>query len=307
MPIFKIQNSKLVPIKTKSFDLERKIQDTVEKNLDVIFGLQFVKSEFQIRNFWIDTLAFDPESKSFVIIEYKKDKSFSVIDQGFAYLNLMLHNQADFILEYNEKLDSSLKRVDVDWSQSKVIFIAQAFTPYQVQAIGFKDLPMELWEVELYDNNLLSFNLLKSSEIKESIKSLGSKNKTISDVSKEVKTFSLEDHIKRGNKDTQTLFRILRDKIMTLDDRIIEKPVRDYIGYKVQWFNFVSIHIFRSKLKIYVRKNNLSKDASKKFTKVPSSYGWGKTPLWWIDISNSKDLNYIFDVIKESYESAPDK
>jgi hypothetical protein len=43
----------------------------------------------------IDTFAFDNESKAFVIIEYKKDRNFSVVDQGLAYLNLMLNNKDD--------------------------------------------------------------------------------------------------------------------------------------------------------------------------------------------------------------------
>jgi hypothetical protein len=40
----------------------------------------------------IDTLAFDDESKGFVIIEYKKDRNFSVVDQGMAYLKFLLKN-----------------------------------------------------------------------------------------------------------------------------------------------------------------------------------------------------------------------
>jgi hypothetical protein len=45
-------------------------------------------------NLRIDTLAFDNESKAFVIIEYKKDRNFSVVDQGMAYLNLMLNKKS---------------------------------------------------------------------------------------------------------------------------------------------------------------------------------------------------------------------
>jgi hypothetical protein len=37
-------------------------------------------------------LAFDDESKGFVIIEYKKDRNFSVVDQGMAYLKFLLKN-----------------------------------------------------------------------------------------------------------------------------------------------------------------------------------------------------------------------
>ena len=76
----------------------------------------------------IDTLAFDIENKSFVIIKYKIDQSFSVIDQGYAYLGLLLNNKAEFILEYNENKGLSVKRDDVDWSQSKGIFVSPQFT-----------------------------------------------------------------------------------------------------------------------------------------------------------------------------------
>jgi hypothetical protein len=88
-----------------------------------LFELDLVKSEFELHGFRIDTLAFDEESRAFVIIEYKKDRNFSVVDQGMAYLNLMLNNKADFILEYNESSNSShnLKREQVDWSQSRII------------------------------------------------------------------------------------------------------------------------------------------------------------------------------------------
>ena len=59
------------------------------------------------------------------------------------YLNLMLNNKADFILEYNEASSPEpLKKEDVDWSQSRIIFIAPEFTRYQQHAIGFKDLCM---------------------------------------------------------------------------------------------------------------------------------------------------------------------
>jgi hypothetical protein len=86
MPLFKSEHKVLKPIKEVKFDLERNIQNLVENNLDQAFNLKLVSSEFQLQGLRIDTLAFDEENKSFVIIEYKRDKSQSVIDQGFPYL-----------------------------------------------------------------------------------------------------------------------------------------------------------------------------------------------------------------------------
>ena len=71
------------------------------------FGLDLVSSEFELDDLRIDTLAFDRDSKEFVIIEYKKDRNMSVVDPGVAYLNLMLKKRADFVLEYNERFAGS--------------------------------------------------------------------------------------------------------------------------------------------------------------------------------------------------------
>ena len=60
-----------------------------------MFGYEFLKSELQLGSIRIDTLVFDNENSSFVIIEYKIDQSFSFIDQGHAYLELLLNNKAE--------------------------------------------------------------------------------------------------------------------------------------------------------------------------------------------------------------------
>ena len=136
MRIFATSGTKLSEIREQQFPLEREIQRITEANLHDLFELDLVKSEFELHGLRIDTLAFDNESRAFAIIEYKKDRNFSVVDQGMAYLNLMLNNKADFILEYNENPDSfhSLKREEVDWSQSRIIFISPEFTKYQQHA-----------------------------------------------------------------------------------------------------------------------------------------------------------------------------
>ncbi|NQV00255.1 MAG: hypothetical protein HQ538_05940, partial [Parcubacteria group bacterium] len=104
MSTFQIKNSKFTKIKEKNFDYEKDLQKLVEHNLKEVFGLEFVSGaldkQFYLKNLEIDTLAFDTETKTFVIIEYKKNKSFSIIDQGYAYLGLLLNNKAEFILHY---------------------------------------------------------------------------------------------------------------------------------------------------------------------------------------------------------------
>lgn len=76
--------------------MEKDIQSLIEKNLRAIFGIGFVTTEFQLNDLRVDTLGFDIESKSFIIVEYKRDKNISVIDQGYAYLAFLLNNKAEY-------------------------------------------------------------------------------------------------------------------------------------------------------------------------------------------------------------------
>ena len=158
MLLFKRQRKKLDKIKEARFRLESELQCLVEENINTLLEIDFVKSELVVGNFRIDTVGFDRESNSFVIVEYKRDKNKSVIDQGMAYMSLLLENKAEFILAYNEKFKKSLRKNDVDWTQSRIIFMARSFTMHQKQASGSKDLPIELFEIRNYDNKTVLFN-----------------------------------------------------------------------------------------------------------------------------------------------------
>ena len=110
MSLFKKEGNKLVQLKNKSIDLERNIQRLTEENLQEIFGLNFIATEFSVQNFRFDTVAFDESIKAFVIIEYKKDKNISVVDQALAYLSTMLNNKAEFLILYQEKFNKMIKK-----------------------------------------------------------------------------------------------------------------------------------------------------------------------------------------------------
>jgi RecB family endonuclease NucS len=72
MKLFGMNEDKLTPIRTNPFNLERDIQNVVELNVEELFGLELVKSELSVGKFRFDTLCFDNETHSFVIVEYKK-------------------------------------------------------------------------------------------------------------------------------------------------------------------------------------------------------------------------------------------
>ena len=314
MPVYKINKLKLEPLLRLRFDLEKDVQRLTEQNLEALFGLKFISGasnqEFHIpveeQEFYIDTLAFDEEQRSFVIIEYKKDRSFSVIDQGFAYLSAVINHKADMILELNERFRKSFKKEDIDWDASRVIFISPEFTNYQKNAINFKDLPFYLYEVDYYSGDFIDFSPIKPYQTSASVTPF-IKDAKIQKVVNKIKVFSVEDHYKKASPETIVLLDEIRDRIKQIDGGINEKPVGNYIGYKMNWYNFVSVHVYKYKLKIFVRKEKFTNDSSNKLTKIPESYKWGKTALWWIDVKSDKTIDYLMPIITESYNAAPDK
>lgn len=297
MALYKIEN-KLKYIKEKPFRLEKEIQELTEKNLKTIFGLEFVKSEFALKNFRIDTLAFDREANAFVIIEYKRDKNFSVIDQGYAYLSLMLNNKADFILEFNENLDKTLKRTDVDWSQSRVLFVSPSFTNYQREAINFKDLPIELWEVKRYENGTVSYDQIQKAGAQESIKTISKTDKNVDAVAREIKVYTEEEHLANASEEIKELYEKLKTAILNLDNLEI-KPKKVYIAF-VSGRNVVDILPQRKALKIWLNLTKGELDDPKGIAKDVSTTGhWGNGD-YEIKIQNDDDLEYILSLIKQS-------
>ncbi len=301
MGLFTIKNNKLDRIKQTTFKLEKDIQKLTEENLQTIFNLQFVKSEFALNGLRIDSLAYDNENSCFVIIEYKKDQNFSVIDQGYAYLSLMLNNKADFILEYNENCNKNLKKDNVDWSQSRVIFISPAFSKYQQQAINFKDLPIELWEVSNYENELVQYTRLKSPETSESIRKISKKSDVVGKVSEEVKVYTEEDFLSVCSDEMKNLYAELKNKILSIGNSVEVIPKKKYIAFKAER-NFIDVLPQKNKIKIWLNLSRGQLNDPNKFTRDVSEVGhWGNGD-YEMHLSTSDELSYLFTLIKQSYE-----
>ncbi len=301
MALYNIVNDSLEYIKEKKFKLEKEIQKLTENNLLAIFDLEFIRSEFPLNSFRIDTLAFDRHTNSFVIIEYKRDKSFSVVDQGYAYLSLMLNNKADFILEYNENQRNRLKRRDVDWSQSRVMFVSPSFTVYQKEAINFKDLPIELWEIKRYLNDTVSYAQIQTTGAKESIKTISKDNGAADIVKKEIKVYSEDDHLQKANEEIKELYEKYKMALLNFDDVEI-KSQKLYIAFIKNKNNFVDFVIQKKALKITINLSKGELDDPKNISRDVSNIGkWGNGD-YQIKVGNDKDFEYIISLIRQSYD-----
>lgn len=300
MALYINQTGKLREVKERPFKLEKDIQKVFEANLSNIMGLELIKSEFTIKNKRIDTLAYDAQACAFIIIEYKRDKNISVVDQGFTYLSLMLENKADFIIEYNESLKRNLKREDVDWSQTRVAFVSTNFTENQVQATNFKDIAIELWEVKQFENDTIIINPIKKSTAAESIKPLTQNKEALKKVTEEIKVYTEEEHLSKTTELIAELYEKFRQGILQLADEIEIKPKKMEIGFRKDSKVFTDICILKNSLKIWINLKKGKLDDPKQIAEDVSEKGhWGNGD-YQIQVDTDKDLEYIMSLIKQA-------
>lgn len=303
MSFYKQLGLRLQSIKEKPIDLEKSVQTLVENNLSDIFGLEFVTTEFQLNNLRIDTLAYDAERKAFVVIEYKKDRNFTVVDQGYAYLALILNNKADFVLEFNERKNVNLRKDDIEWSQLRVIFIAPSFTKYQQGAMGFNDLPIELWEVKRYEHDLISFNQIKVSEKSQSIKVIA-KGKDAEVVSREISVVTVEDHLRPNWDKARELFETLSQRVLELDSRFELHPVKSYIGFNIEGKNVIVVKIRQAGILLELLRTRPEdlKDLEQRTRYMAHSFERLNQHVTQFDIESEDDIDYAMMLIKQVYQ-----
>lgn len=301
MQIFQSHKQSLLSLKERLFKLEKDIQKLFEQNLELITNLKLIKSEFTIKSNRIDTLAFDEESKSFVIIEYKRSQNYSVVDQGVSYLNLMLEYKADFIVEYNETQKSSLKRNDVDWSQSKIIFVSPSFTDFQKQSSNFKDLAIELWEIKQFENDIIVINPIKKSKSAPSIKQVQQNDDSeISKVTKEIKIYIEEDHLNGKSDDVVELYESFKNAILNLSSELEIVPKKTYIAFKTRT-NIVDIEVQAKALKIWINlKKGQLNDPNNLMRDVSMLKGHNGNGDYEIIVSDTSNIEYIMSLVKQA-------
>ena len=199
---------------------EAELHTLIQNNLgDILPGHNVLAGEFELGGLRIDTLAFNEDIRSFVIIEYKNIKSGGAIDQGMAYLQLLKERQVDFFRRYQQVTHSPLNVADIAWEETRVIVIAPSFTKHQLYAAKRTKDPIELYKITRYEGGIMALEKVAEQTLQENMEEVG-------------RQYSEEDHLikAKATDETRRLYGELKNKI---DDNIpggIDvKPTKIYI------------------------------------------------------------------------------
>ena len=302
MQIYLNTNGKLEYIKEVWFKLERDMQSLAERNLWEIFWLDFIQSEFQLNNLRIDTLAFDTETNAFVIIEFKMRWQNLDIAQGLAYLSLLLNNKAEFVQKLSILRNKVIKNDEIDWTQSRVIFVSENFTEHQKESINFKDLPISLFEMKQLENWEIIFNEIKARNTTESIKTITKNEWKFIEVTKEIETYNEEYHTEWKSEKMIELFEKIKQSITELDGNFEIIYRKLYIAFRLKNKNIIAIRLFVNSLNIWLYwKYWVIED---KYWLIQDMTNIGHT---WaaqnqIKIDSDEHLLKVLDLIQQAYK-----
>lgn len=220
-----MEGLKLESLKRTAFKLEKELQHLIEANLETVFGVRFLASEYSTGDKHggrIDSLGLD-ENGTPVIIEYKLSGSQSVMSQGLFYLDWLLDHHGDFELLVQKKLGAS---VTIDWSSPRVMCVAESFSKYDSYAVASIGANIELVTYSLFGDGYVGIETAGSG-----VESTAAK-KPQKPKPPELVTYTVEQHLAIPKGDLKAVMEELFEFLSELGDNVSVNAVKNYIAFR---------------------------------------------------------------------------
>jgi predicted transport protein len=295
MALFEVEKGTVRKVPPSRPGLERNTQTLFEKNLEEILNITFLASEYSTSfGGRIDTLGID-HNGSPAIVEYKKNQNDNVINQGLSYLRWLLDHKAEFtILLQERKVQRS-----IDWASPRVICIAESYNKFDLDTVAILPIRVELLRYEIYENGIL----LVEPEAQQKLRTPPVSQRNQKAI-RGTQQYTVKDHLAIATPEMRRVFESLKEKIVALDEAIIEEPKKKYIAYKLS-SNFVDIVVLRDSLKLFLNlptgklddPHGLARDLTK-----PRLIGhWGNGD-YEVKLDKKSDIEKAFELVKQSYQ-----
>jgi predicted transport protein len=300
MPVFKtVEGELLKKLNVVPLSKERDLQRLVEKNLIETLGLQFLATEYTTTSGGrIDTLAVDPDGAP-VIIEYKKNRNDAVINQALSYLKWLKTQKPEFFqkLMIDKLGQKAFEEIGLDWKNPRVICIAESYSRFDLDTVHFVNTRIELIRYRMYEEGVFSLEALNVLEVAGHIEDDKEVPKLSPKIVEEVEP-SVAIFLEKTSPAVREIYEELRERILAIDEAIIEKPTSLYVGYKMA-NNFTDVHFQKSGLKVFLRPVEYI-DPKGMVKQIPDGYNWKLNKFF--QITNSADIEYVMSLIEQSYK-----
>jgi len=281
---------------SSSAPLERSLQTLFERNLETLLGVRFLASEYPTTNGGrMDTLGID-ENGYPVIIEYKRDRSDNVINQGLFYLDWLMDHRASFELLVRDTFDK--KTADaIEWSAPRLICIAADFNKFDVHAVKQMSRNIELISYQRFGDDLLLLDRL--TEVSSGATAASSTSSSGKAHRYKTNAESLADADER----LINLYADVETFMLGLGDDVVQKTLRFYFAFKrIKNFACVEVKPSLGELRFYLKVNPDSIELAPGFTRDVRNVGHFGTGDLEVTVKDHADFERAKPLIIQSYE-----
>jgi len=308
--VFKIESEQLTKLNQALFDNEKILQTLIEKNLDIVFdGLEFLSTEFQIKDLRPDSVAFDTEKNSFVIIEYKNVKNKQVLDQGATYYRLLKEHRGDFVLLYNRLKNKQHEVEYFNWDEPYVIFLSPEFTKYQIGATGI-GLPVKLYQIHQFDQGIITVERMgevatEQARFDPSEDTIKTRSYVRLDEYDEEKYLNGEYKTGNSSPETRELYFKIKKRLLETFEDLEPRQRKAYMGFysKNNDACICTLDVAKSKIKITyattVKKDILSPS---EFIRDVENIGIFGVGHYQSEIKNDEDIEKSLQYVQKVYD-----
>lgn len=274
--------------------LEKELQNLIEDNMELFFGVRFLKSEYAITNGRMDSIGID-ENNSPVIFEYKRSSNENVINQGLFYLDWLLDHKGDFQMLVIEKMGMDVANA-IDWSVPSVICIASDFTKYDIHAVNQMQRNIKLVKYRKYSNGQILFEHLNTPIVKqvEQDTVLGAEKKG---------SKTHQEKLKEAPQNIRNIYYELCNYIESLGDDISANQLKLYLAYKTTQ-NLACIEIYKKHVTVYLKLSPDLVDLEAGFSKDMRGIGHYGTGDLQLTLKTVEDFNKAKALIDRAYNEA---
>ena len=203
---------------------EKELNKFICENWENLFiGLTLITSEFPLKgnvrslgnNGRIDILAYNPETKKFVIFELKKDYDKNISDQAADYRDYVQDNFSEVYLHSTQKYEVELPKFTlINQSNVEIILIAKRFSLTQIERVKkLKENTITLIKYFWFEDDLILTDYINNNPDDVKINNINH-NSPVFEVNKYINTKKVEQINRIINQDFDALGTYANTKIL---------------------------------------------------------------------------------------------
>lgn len=265
---------------------EKQLQKMIEKYLNKYFHCHFLKSFYNIPGGQIDTLAITEDGVP-CVIEYKHQQEDTIINQVIFYYDWIRTNSTKYEFERIVRDNSKTKKIEIDWSEIRLICVAKEFSKWDKSLIKHLDTKIECWAYS-YHKDEIDLNL--DTTISKA---------NIQRQSNQIKEITLETHRKKADDSGKELLDEFRKRVFELGENIDEGYAPEYIKYFVNT-TFLAIHVRKKWLILHLKVDPKTFTDSKHIAKDISARKWSVNRE--LTLKSNSEINYVMKLVKQAYK-----